>query len=108
MLFRSNGWVECSKWGRMPMCVERSEACTTLVTRIADDALPFGGTWTWHLQPTQDGGTRVSTTEEGWVKPPLFRFLSRFVFGHHRTLRTVLTALAVKFGEAADNLPKKA
>ena len=95
------GWVETSKWGRMPMRIERSEPLQVLVTRIADDTLPFGGTWTWQLEALPDGLTRVTTIEDGYVRPALFRFLSRFVFGHHTTLRTVQQALAVKFGDDA-------
>jgi hypothetical protein len=95
------GWVETSKWGRMPMRIERSEPQQVLVTRIADETLPFGGTWTWQLEAMPGGGTRVTTTEDGFVKPALFRFFSRFVFGHHTTLRTVQLALAAKFGDDA-------
>jgi uncharacterized protein YndB with AHSA1/START domain len=94
-----DGWVETSKFGRLPLRVEKSERERLLVTRIADDKLPFGGTWTWRLEPTPDGGTRVSTTEDGFVGPPPFRLLSRFVFGHHATLNAVHRALAAKFGE---------
>jgi hypothetical protein len=81
--------------------VDRSEPQQVLVTRIADETLPFGGTWTWQLEAMPGGGTRVTTTEDGFVKPALFRFLSRFVFGHHTTLRTVQLALAAKFGDDA-------
>lgn len=100
------GWVETSKWGRIPFRIELSEPQQRLVTRIADDSLPFGGTWTWQIEALPQGGTRVTTTEDGVVKPALFRFLSRFVFGHHGTLRTVQSALAAKFGEDAQPVTK--
>lgn len=95
------GWVETSGFGRMPLVVESAEAERLFVGRIADDGLPFGGTWTHRLETLPDGGTRVSTTEDGFVKPAIFRLLARFVFGYHKTLNDYQRALAGKFGEAA-------
>ena len=63
-----------------------------LVVRIADRELPFGGTWTYELAP--DGsGTRVTITEHGEVYNPVFRFMSKFVFGHTATIDTFLRDL---------------
>ena len=74
-----------------------AEQPTRLVTRIADETLPFGGTWTWTLSP-DPGGTRVTITERGYVTNPIFRFMSRFVFGHHATQSDFLRALGRRFG----------
>jgi ribosome-associated toxin RatA of RatAB toxin-antitoxin module len=63
------------------------------VTRIDDPDQPFGGTWTFELTP-EAGGTRLTITERGEVYNPLFRFLSRFVFGHTGTIDSFLTALS--------------
>ena len=41
----------------------------------------------------------MTVTEQGWVANPLFRFLSRVVFGHYGTLDSYLTALGKRFGE---------
>jgi uncharacterized protein YndB with AHSA1/START domain len=71
---------------------------TRLVTRIADAELPFGGTWTYELEPA-NGGTEIEITERGFVKPALFRALAKYVFGHHRTLEQYLRALRKRFGE---------
>ena len=78
---------------------ERTDAQrpTRLETRIADETLPFGGTWTWNLAP-EAGATRVTITERGFVKNPIFRFMSRFVFGHHATQEDFLRALGRRFG----------
>ncbi|MFL5579799.1 MAG: SRPBCC family protein [Gemmatimonadaceae bacterium] len=66
-----------------------------LVTRIADPSLPFGGTWTFELRP--DGrGTRLTITEDGEVYSPLFRFASRYVMGHDRTIATYLKDLEAR------------
>ena len=68
------------------------------VVRIADDTLPFGGTWTYAL--TGDGdGTRLTITEDGEVRNPLFRFLARYAFGHGGTMESYLRALGRRFGE---------
>ena len=65
--------------------------------RIADPGLPFGGTWTYELQA--DGpGTRLVITEHGDVFNPLFRFMSRFVFGHTASIDAFLGALARRVG----------
>jgi hypothetical protein len=63
------------------------------VTRIADERLPFGGTWTWELEPN-DGGTRLSITADGFVRPALFRVMARFVFGYHATMNAYLEPCA--------------
>ena len=68
-----------------------------LATRITDDKLPFGGSWTYELAPDANG-TRLTITERGYVTNPLFRFMSRFVFGHHRTLEDFQRALGRRFG----------
>ncbi|MBK7858040.1 MAG: hypothetical protein IPJ65_05325 [Archangiaceae bacterium] len=53
---------------------------------------PFGGTWTYELSP-DGGGTRLEITERGEVYHPVFRFLSRYVFGHTATLDGFLKRL---------------
>lgn len=66
-----------------------------LVTRIADPDLPFGGQWTFTI--TTDGGDSIlSIREDGVVKNPIFRFMSRFVFGHTATIDAYLDAVAAR------------
>ena len=69
-----------------------------LVRRIADPKLPFGGTWTYEIEPAGDGAT-LRITENGFVTNPLFRFVSRFVMGYTGELEKYLRSLAKKFGE---------
>ena len=69
-----------------------------LVTRIADRDLGYAGSWTYELAP--DGtGTLLRITENGDVSNPLFRFMSRYVFGHTATIEQYLGAVAAHFGE---------
>jgi hypothetical protein len=69
-----------------------------LVVKIADDDLPYGGTWTYDFSPVAEG-TRVRITEHGEVKNTVFRFLGRFVFGYTTTIETYLRDLGKKVGE---------
>lgn len=100
-------WSENGSTGPLPM--ERVEAVPErrLVLRIADPALPFGGTWTYELEPA-DGGTRLTITEDGHVDNVLFRFMSRFVFGYTSTLETYLRDLGRHFGEEVEPAPPPA
>ncbi len=46
-----------------------------------------------------DGGSLVTITEDGEVYNPLFRFLSRYVFGYAATMDSFLARLAKSLGE---------
>jgi uncharacterized protein YndB with AHSA1/START domain len=78
-------WVEDTGGMKIPMYFERMDRPSLLVARIADPSLPFGGTWTYRITPAA-GGSELTITEDGEVYNPIFRFMSRFVFGHHATL----------------------
>ena len=69
-----------------------------IVTRIADVDLGYSGAWTYTFTK-EAAGTRVQITEAGEVSNILFRFVSRFIFGHTSTMEKYLTALGKKFGE---------
>lgn len=84
---------EKGKDGDIVYVVDDATPPHRLVTRIADDKLPFGGTWTFDLA-ARDNGTEVRITEHGEVYNPLFRFMSRFVFGHTATIDAYLADLS--------------
>lgn len=90
---------EISGDGAITYALRESAAPHRLVTEIDDPTLPFGGRWTIEFVQVNEGSTRVRITEEGQVRPALFRFLARFVFGHTRTMENYLRQLAAKFGE---------
>jgi hypothetical protein len=69
-----------------------------LVAKIADPKLPFGGSWTYEVAPT-DGGTNLRITERGEVYNPIFRFVSKFFMSQTKTMDDYLNALGKKFGE---------
>ena len=102
-------WREHSRHGVITFALDEdrppsARAEGRLVTRIADDNLPFGGRWI-HVVAEDAGATRVTITEDGFVSNPLFRFLSRFVFGHATTLEQFLTDLSRHLGVAASPEP---
>lgn len=73
--------------------IVQSQPPTLLKRTIADKSLPFSGSWMWRIQPASEGSV-VTITEDGEVYNPIFRFVSRFVIGHTRTLDNYLAMLA--------------
>ncbi len=91
-------WVEYGSQGQK-ITYEVVEAVppTKLITRIADPHLPFGGTWTYAIAPT-DSGSKLTITENGEIYNPVFRFVSRYVQGYGATIDNYLKALRAKLG----------
>jgi hypothetical protein len=86
----------------VPLVITESSPPRRLVTMIdAQRGASFGGTWTYELTPDQVG-TKISVTEAGWIGNPIFRTLSRFVFGYHSTLDSYLKSLGKRFGETVE------
>ena len=50
-------WREHSSNGAILMVVDRAEPPRRLVTRIADEKLPYGGTWDFVIAPSGDQGS---------------------------------------------------
>ena len=69
-----------------------------MVTRILDTDLGYSGKWTY-VFTAENGGTRLTITEDGEVSNVIFRFMSRYIFGSTATLDSYLTSLAKHFGE---------
>ena len=90
-------WEETVSGEPLRLVVRRSDPPSILVTTIdADRDAPFGGTWTYQIDPIP-AGVRVTVTEAGWVNNPLFRLVMR-VIGPHTTMDGYLTALGRHFG----------
>jgi carbon monoxide dehydrogenase subunit G len=75
-----------------------SQAPRRLVTRVVGETA-FGGTWTFDIAPAGAGST-LTITENGEVYNAFFRFMSRYVIGHHRTIDGTMATLRKRFGEA--------
>ena len=84
---------------KMAAVVETDEPPRRLVTRIdSPPGASFGGSWTYEIAPVPEG-CRMTVTERGWIANPVFRFMSRFIFGYYGTQEKYLRALGKKFGE---------
>jgi hypothetical protein len=94
-------WKEHSRGQAITFQMVESKPTSRMVTMIADKTLPFGGRWIYVLEATPDGCT-LSIVEDGEVKNPLFRFMSRFVYGHSATIDAYFEALGKKLGGLAD------
>jgi len=71
-----------------------------LVTRIVDRDLGYSGSWTYLLTPSESG-TLLTITERGEVSNLVFRFMSRYFFGHTQTIDSYLIALARHFADSS-------
>jgi len=85
-------WIEDLDGMKIPMRFERMERPSLLVGRIDSTDLAFGGTWTYRIAAAP-GGSDLTITEDGEVYNVIFRFMSRFVFGHHATMDTFIAGL---------------
>jgi hypothetical protein len=86
--------------GIITMEVVESRPPQRLIVQIADKNLPFGGIWIFDISPTESG-CRLNITERGEVYNPIFRVVSRFFLGYHRTIDTYLGNVSRRFGENA-------
>lgn len=100
-------WIEHGPAGKLTLEVVESDAPRRLVTRIADPSLPFGGGWTFELERYNEGCT-LTISETGVVKPPLFRFLARYLLGYTGELDKYLRDLARRLEDAATPMPARA
>ena len=80
--------------------IVQSQPPSLLKRTIADKNLPFGGSWTWKIQP-QGKSSTVTITEDGEVYNPVFRFVSKFIMGHTRTIDSYLAILSRAVEESA-------
>lgn len=91
-------WREVGREGTITMEIAEADPPHRLVARIADPTLPYSGAWTCEI--TEDGaGSLVRMTEDGEVRNVLYRFASRYVFGHTASLDAYLKALGAHHGQ---------
>ena len=90
-------WVEHGELGRSTLELVEADPPNRLVKRVGDDELPSGRMWTCTLVQ-DDGACRVSITEDGEIRSAVFRTLTLFVLGYHRTLERYLEDVGRHFG----------
>jgi hypothetical protein len=96
MLPPQNGaqcWAEVQSSMTMPLCADVREAPRRQIVRIADPKLPFGGTWTYLLEPAGENATKVTITEDGTTGPAMWRFVGRYVMGKDGQIKQYLSDL---------------
>ena len=92
-------WVEVSQNGdEIGYVTVESREPEHLVRRIVGDDLPFGGDWTFEIEPAA-AGSKVTITETGYVDNPIFRFVSVVFIGHTRFMDQYLRFLGERFGQ---------
>jgi uncharacterized protein YndB with AHSA1/START domain len=64
-----------------------------MVTTILDRDLGYSGSWTFVFKEN-GGATDLTITENGEITSLLFRFMSRYVFGHVAMIDAYLKALS--------------
>ena len=86
-------WTEYYTYGDVLPFKEISRTDSSIfISEIIDEGLPFGGTWTITLTESKNS-TVISITENGKVYNPVYRFFSKFVFGHETSMKTYLADL---------------
>lgn len=90
-------WQEVGPDGAILYETVESTPARRHVTRIADPELPFGGSWTFELEDAPPG-TLLRITEDGEIYNPIFRFVSRYILGHDRTIERYLADLRSEIG----------
>ncbi len=92
-------WRETDRRGHaVPFEVVELSPPRRMVMRIADPKLPFGGRWTYALEP-ESGGCRLRITEDGEIYNPMFRYIAKLM-GYTGTMDAYLKALGAKLGGA--------
>jgi hypothetical protein len=90
--------IQATEASDVPVDVLERDPPRRLVTRVTEKEKNFGGTWTITIAPTPSGSD-VTITEDGWVANPIFRFVSRFLIGHHATMDALLKQVAKTLNE---------
>jgi len=95
---RTRWWEQDSHGQKITFELVESKPPTRRVVRIADQGLPFGGTWTFEIAPA-GGGSEVRIHEEGEIYNVIFRFMARFFFGYSASIEGYLRDLGMKLGD---------
>ena len=72
--------------------IEQQSPPHRMVRRALDAGMPFGGTWTFELEPTCQG-TRLTVIEEGFIRPPILRAIVHLFIGTGKAQQTLLASL---------------
>jgi hypothetical protein len=100
---RPNGevwaWNKDAHGQEIAFRTKQEEAPVRLVREIMGEDLPFGGTWTFELAE-EGANTRLTLTEDGFIKPPLFRAIAQYFIGLDKTMQSFATSLEKRLARA--------
>jgi uncharacterized protein YndB with AHSA1/START domain len=91
---------EMKRDGSMALEMMEVDPPHRLVSQIVDAGGPFGGKWTYTIEP-RGAGSRLTIEEEGWVKAAIFRAIGRYVIGYGTTIEKFMKDLAKHLNEHA-------
>lgn len=80
-------WNKDSHGQEIAFRTKEESAPARLVREIMGDDLPFGGTWTFALVDLGKS-TQLTITEDGFIKPPLFRAIAQYFIGIDKTMKS--------------------
>src|SRR5579872_5906177 len=83
---RKRWWEEDTHGQKITFELVEEVPARRLVTRMADPKLPFGGSWTFQIEPVTGGGSELRISEDGEIYNVLFRFMARFFFGYSASI----------------------
>ena len=93
-------WTEVQKHMRMLLCEDLwPPSPVTRIVRIADPTLPFGGLWTYELQPIDAAPSRLTITENGTTGPAMWRFLGHYAFHEDTSIKLYESELQQAFAK---------
>jgi len=89
-------WTEINDYGDIVHYqLEIAEEKRIMTIRIMNKDLPYGGFWEFIIDP-QEEGCSLKITESGEVYSPVYRFMSKYIFGHDTTLKNYMEDLETK------------
>lgn len=89
-------WTEIYASGdKIRFGIQEEKSPSYMKTKILSEDLPFGGVWEFEIN-AEGSGSKLKIIETGFVTNPLFRILSKFVFGHTATMQSFLDNLEAK------------
>lgn len=98
-------WIEDLGHGqKMQFQTVRSEPSTRRDVKLDDPGASYGGTWVYELKPGDvAGSTTLTITENGYIKPPIYRFLMQHVLGMKLNLNIYMKNIQAAFTPPASN-----
>jgi polyketide cyclase/dehydrase/lipid transport protein len=93
-------WVEHLAYHQyMTLLATETVAPTLRRVKLDEPKAKYGGTWTYELSPGPSAAsTKVKITEDGYINPPLYRFMMARVMGPTKNLDTYLKDLQAAAG----------